>query len=84
MTPESTCYNCKFWKYFASDHGKCHRFPPQVIPNINTNLREHYAGSFGEVQSEPETYWPTTGGDEQCGEWALNPEKLPPGPAYTR
>ena len=51
------CGICKFFETgenYDSNHGECHRFPPQVTLNVN---------------GVPMYHWPTMTVDDWCGEF---------------
>jgi hypothetical protein len=68
----STCASCKFWKVFGaapSVSGHCVRYPPLLIHNPN-------AAAVGDTGSWS---FPSTAGNEWCGEWVARSETPPAG-----
>ncbi len=62
------CSNCQHWSF----GGECKRFPPQVVPVINTQHVGNAGDYMIDVSSVNQSYYPETEAEDTCGEWRSN------------
>lgn len=69
LDEEKFCLNCRFWKTQneTSNWGTCHRYPPNIIFDVNRELNTEFF---------PETNGGTWCGEHQPHEKHLYPEDL--------
>lgn len=77
------CGSCQFWSQTDGEFGSCHRYPPQLVMEVDVKGGgpEYHEGSDSYSQDEiftannPETHWPQVHQHNWCGEFRPKSEQ---------